>query len=247
MQLKCEADQKIDALKREFEEQSAEKDRAVAQAKHAVTQVMTEFSQLEHKHKQTSAEKQTLEQQLFAEIDLRKAIEKEVALNKALLEQERLHADNRVQEIRNIFSQETLAHKAREHTLNARVDALIEDAKQKGIEYSEQLMALKTTIVNREIEIDRAEKKSARAEKTITALHDEIASHQAQLHRANDAYAKLQSELAVTAKEVVIAREELRCLREHHQKLTRMLTRSEHTVARLRTIIARGNMADARA
>ncbi len=125
-QLKTEASEELLHLERDFLEKIGHKNEELAKAQRALDAVMIEFHEAQSEISKKTASLSAMEEQLAAEIEVRRAAEREVQSSKALGEQERRAHETLLKEIKEIHKEELLKHQSREAERLQHQDVLIE-------------------------------------------------------------------------------------------------------------------------
>lgn len=237
-QLRDNTEARIEELKEEFAAQILAKEHQITEAKQALDNVIAEYGALEQKFSSTNLENRTLQQQMAAEIDLRRAMEKECQLTKSLAHTERQHAEQRIAELKAVFADETSQSRMREDALIREHGMLVKDLADRmqalGHEYSERLMQIKLALHNQEIKAEQAENKLAQVIDAQRALHDDLRAAKEAARRAQEE-ALRQKTIAATKDAQLLEKKH-----EHHQllqklaHLSRRQRQAELTIARLR-------------
>lgn len=242
-QLNGEASLRIERLEQEFTRRIEEKDQEVSQIKGALDAVMVEFSEAQRQLNSKSHHIKSLEEQLSAEIDIRKAQEKEIALNKVILTQERTVFEARLFELKSVFDGQICHWQAREHDLLSRseqkITELSEQVRTLGHEYSDRLMELKTTLTNQEIITRQMEKKLLEARQDLQQEKDKNCALTKQMARFEQDIIKFRSEFSAKDGEVERVKAERDAWLGNARHMGICLKKSELTVARLRAIALR--------
>lgn len=142
--LQNESNRRIDLLKEEHRQELFLRDEQVRLSKEAIDSLMAEFNSLKESLKRMTTELEERSAEYLAEIEVRKALERENALQKTLAEQQIRARDELLKEIKEIHEKEVLK-------MSSRIDAMAEEKKLLGQEYSEKLTAQKIDLYNQEI------------------------------------------------------------------------------------------------
>lgn len=242
-QLKNDADEAIEKVTADFNKTLAERDASIKEAHDAINKVMAEFSDLEREKSQVVARAQALDAQLQAEIDVRRALERELQLKKIEATHLVQAHEKLVSELKAVYLKESSDAKLREQ--EARLSStnairVLEDEKRAlGYEYSEKLNEVKTELYNQKIQTQKSDEKFLEAQQEVRQLRDKLA---ALVEKNNE----LISEINHVEKSAGETKERLMLLQMDHVRLTEKYVRSEHaqrkattTIARLRAVMSR--------
>lgn len=241
--LQNEAGEQIAKLKEEFEEQRKIQEDETARAKAALDQVMVEFSALNDERKKNAANILSLEEQLSAEIEIRKSVEREFMLEKTLRIQQTSAHEVLLKELKAAHEQEISKARVREQEQNNNSlmerEKLREEKKQLGHEYSERLNEVRTALYNQEIVNQQQEKKVARLVEEINKYAVENEDRLQQVLALKQENARLSETIVLNLKDVAMLKQVEKNLHAEIKTLRLALKRSEITTARMRAIINR--------
>ena len=243
-QLRDSTESKISALNEEFTQKLAEKEQELSQSKQALENVLVEFANIEQKLSHRNEELKNTSSQLNAEIDVRRALEKELQIQKSLHLKDLACAEDRVSELKGIFAQELgeLTRRAAEQNLSyeRQTKDLVAKIETLGHEYSDSLMAVKLALLNQEILTKQQEEKLVRAQEKMQALHVELKTLRNDLAHASGEEIRLRATLAERINDIGTATLQAKLLREQNKLVERRLKKAEITIARLRASFTQG-------
>lgn len=243
-----EAQEHIEALKREFSEELQLKNGEIAQVKEDLSAVVEEFSSLQHEFSKLAQENKVLKEQLIAEIEVRKSVEKELSISKANAAQMlRSHEQIMVEFHKNQAL--TIEHikgafGVIEKSLRAHIEEMEREKKRLGQEFSEELNRVKLEKYNLDLaakelqgrcaqlneELLFTEQKNINHETKFKSVLDDCLKWQKNAEELNFRFANAQKQLLLNTKQ---------CRMSEREVLKRDLL-----VARLRALIAyNGGMA----
>jgi hypothetical protein len=230
--------EQIKELKDQYEQQAAQKDEQIDIIKQSLNKVVLEFGELECDLKRVQHEKLEVQEQLFAEVELRKAGERELALIKTRYEQELKAHEVLIREIKVIHEQHLAsltAEKQHDKQLaEQQIEALIDDKKQLGHQFSEQLNELKMELYNKDIVTKNLSNKVAEFSSQVEGLLARIQSQQQILDALQQEKINMVMALKEEAFRLTMMREEQQLTAVAMKGLNVALKKAEITVARLR-------------
>jgi chromosome segregation ATPase len=241
--LKSEANDRIAHLEEELANKLKQKEEELNKTKNALDQVMTEYNGLKKELGLLKQERKSFEEQLLAEIDIRKASEHELIMQKTLNAQiEKAHG-LLVNEIK-IFHEEQLKQlnifaNEKEKKAKDAFDKLIEEKKQLGHEYSEKLNELKVTIHNKDILLKQLEKEIIDYDNKIEELTSLLNTKENHLDLLTKENVKIQSTLCEHKTEIRLIKKAEQDKNLELKNLLIDLKKSQIMVARMRVCIAR--------
>jgi len=241
-QLKAEALEESHRLKEECQQLLKEKDEEVLKAKTALDAIMVEFNDIHQRYSEQNAAVLSLKSQLAAETEVRRAAEREVALNRSLREQEIAAHNTLMNEIKTLHAQQLTsldsAHKARVQQQESMIDKLAQEKKDLGAEFSDKLNEVRTLSYNQEIKIKLLESKlvdaQTDAKKLSTTVIDkgnEVDALKLMQARSIEALQSKTKELALLSEK--IGEHDLKC-----KELNNALKKAQVTIARLRAMLS---------
>ena len=194
------------SLQQEFENKIKDKDYELEKAKKALDAVMVEFTALQNRHTEQASLIKSLEQQRDAEIEIRRASEKDAALAKTKADQERAFHATLLHEIKAAHQNEIThldhTYKEADGNYNALLHKLLEEKKQLGFEFSDKLMEIKTALYNQDVKVKYLENSlmDSQGECNKLALNlskkiDEIVTIKLELTRLTEDQARKDSKL----------------------------------------------------
>lgn len=240
-QLKLEAAQEIERLQRDFDDKLKEKDNIIASSKDALERLMMEFSTIQKDVAEKTAKIAVLDEQLLAEVEVRKVTERELAQLSVLHKQEQAANSLLLNEIKAVFSQEMTKAHAREQDLQNRFDEKVQQLNQEkinlGHSYSDQLNEYKTRLYNQQILCKQLEDNYAQLLQEKEAANNNVLQKSQSLALLQQKNNELSLALASLAKQLQLAKTEQQTLITEVKTLKLAYKRAELTIARLRAII----------
>lgn len=236
--LQADTHEQINSLKEEFTTELSLKDDHIIKLKTDLSKLVEEFSKAEQEILRLSKDLNERNAQLEAEIAVRKAAERELLAEKkekheclkaqaqVLLETKEAH-QSLILEIKALFSQA-------EEELKQKLQVIEQEKKELGHQFSEQLNELRFKEYNQK--------------QNITILNEAIeklkAKDDEQTNINNQLKTKLESaktrESSLTAS-IALLKADLEERKQRQIKEHNALRKREHTIARLRAMLARGD------
>lgn len=223
--------QQINELRLKHEQEMVLKDEEISFVKQSLGKVVAEFGDLDRELKRVVAENKELTQQLAAEIEIRKAAERELAVMKIRAEHVHTAHEAMLKEIKSAHDRHVASLQEEKHAMAHKYEqdifALKDDKKQMGHEFSEQVTMLKLDIHNKEIVYANLSNKMAEIISDKNKLHDAIET----LTQENQA---LGGAFAQKCLEQTLMQQALDDKVSELKRINWMLKKAEITVARLR-------------
>ncbi len=237
-QLKDSTENRIDALKEGFAVELAEKENALAQSKEALSQVLAEFAVLEQKYATVTVENRGFQQQLTAEIEVRRALEKEMRLQKSLHDNDKNHFEARLLDMQTAFAAELerlkLHHDETEQRYQRELALQKEQLSKMGREYSEHLMEVKLSLRNQEMLMHQYEGKAKAAIENLRIREIELRKLNERLIKEQGMVEKHHAIMRMKDDEITVLKVEYQAMKEAHSQSRRRERRADVTIARLR-------------
>ncbi|HXW52738.1 MAG TPA: hypothetical protein VEL47_01405 [Myxococcota bacterium] len=241
--LKTEALEELNLVKQDFLEKIRNRDEELAKAKRAMEAVMMEFSEIQSQLLAKASSLKTLDQQLAAEIEMRKASEREITNLRNLREQEKSAQENLLKEVKDLHINEMEKHRSLEtlrfQQQNSLIEKLIEEKKQLGVEFSEKLNELKTLNYNQDVRMKLLEANLANLQADKNQTAQVLAEKDQEIATLKEIAAGAALSVTMTTQEMSLLRERATTQSAELEKITNINKRSLVTIARLRAVLAR--------
>lgn len=240
--IQSETQEEIEKLQLKFNEELLAKDEEIGQCKKDMLALMNEFSSLQQEYSLLGQNNKELLEQHAVEVEIRKAIEKDLSLLKSLHAQA-LHSHEQVmaefyknqsytlEQIKTAFSSTELS-------LKMNIAEIEKEKKQLGQEYSEQLNVIRIEKYNKEIIIKDLENKNSHLNDTLLFSQQKIAELESKFKTVledvlmwRNNTEMLQMQLERTQSELCLSSSKL-------EFLSREILKRDVIIARLRVLLA---------
>jgi hypothetical protein len=240
-QLKLETSEEISQLKQDFDHDLALKEQEIFNTKKALDGVMVEFNQLRHTLDEKNLSLRSLEEKLLAEIEVRKASERELLMVKSLREQERLASEMMLKEIKDLHKKQLTQieqqEEMRQISQKDLLEKLMEEKKQLGFEYSEKLNELRTIIYNHDVINKQLKDEAVRVQQDNEHLSSLLATKNKQMDMVKDEHSKLASLYSAQQAQLILVKDQCEQKARQEKQLAHQMKKSELTIARLRAML----------
>lgn len=227
--LQSESNEKIELLKAQHAQELFEKDEEIKALKQALNALMEEMLALKNNHEAVVSELAERFKEHLSEIEVRKALEREMSLQKVLSEQQ-IHAkDGLLKEIKEAHQHEILKEKKR-------FDGLLEERKLLGQEYSEKLTEQKIASYNLEKIIKEQSQSITNLEQEIQVLREKITDRDQKITWLIGENNKMAEDLSQKSAEVLAQKAGFQVLLNDRRLLNISLKRAELEVSKLRVM-----------
>lgn len=240
--IQSETQEEIEKLKLKFSEELMAKDEEISQGKRDLLALMNEFSSLQHDYSQLGQRNKELLEQHAVEIEVRKAIEKDLSLLKsqhaqALHSHEHIMAEFYKNQSYTLEQIKT-AFFAAEQSLRMNITEIEKEKKHLGQEYSEQLNVIRLEKYNQELLVKELENKTYHLSEALLASKQKIADHETKFKTVFDDALKWRNDTEILRTTLERAQAELLLSSAKLEFLTREILKRDVVIARLRALIA---------
>lgn len=227
--LQNESLEKIEALKAEHEQELFKKEEELELQKKAIDSLMEEYQAQKRGMEQISAELQVKSLEHMAEVEIRKALEREIELEKTLNKQVLLGKAEVLRELKD-------AHTLEIAKINKRIDDLLSEKKLLGQEYSEQLTAQKIALYNQEALTKEQAKIASVFEQELMILREKILERDSKITWLMNENNKMADLIRQKSAELLAQKAGFDLALSGQRNLVNSLKRAELEVAKLRVM-----------
>jgi hypothetical protein len=231
--LQSETDQKVAKLQQEHELELLKKDEELIFSKKALDSLMEEYSLVQKKLDDHIILLEAKTAQYLAEIEVRKALERENTLNKALAAQQLQTQENLLAELKRAHYEENLRAQNRE-------SELLNELKRMGQEYSENITTQKIAIYNQEQANIELLNETSRLENEILAAKEKLVDKDKKISWLMNENNQMADKISEKSAELLVKKTSLDILAADRKTLNISLKRAEIEVAKLRIMAKAG-------
>lgn len=231
--LQNETDQKVANLQHEHELELLKKDEELIFSKKALDSLMEEYALVQKKLDDHIILLEAKTAQYLAEIEVRKALEREIALNKALAAQQLQTQENLLAELKRAHYEENLRAQNRE-------SELLNELKRMGQEYSENITTQKIAIYNQEQANIELLNETSRLENEILAAKEKLLDKDKKIAWLMGENNQMADKISEKSAELLVKKTSLDILAADRKTLNISLKRAEIEVAKLRIMAKAG-------
>lgn len=231
--LQSETDQKVAKLQQEHELELLKKDEELIFSKKALDSLMEEYSLVQKKLDDHIILLEAKTAQYLAEIEVRKALEREITLNKALAAQQLQTQENLLAELKRAHYEENLRAQNRE-------SELLNELKRMGQEYSENITTQKIAIYNQEQANIELLNETSRLENEILAAKEKLVDKDKKISWLMNENNQMADKISEKSAELLVKKTSLDILAADRKTLNISLKRAEIEVAKLRIMAKAG-------
>jgi chromosome segregation ATPase len=237
-QLRNETADKIENLQNGFQEQLTKKDIEITKIKKDLDDLMAEYNRVQREFDTARKEGQKLNECLRAEIDIRKASEKELMQNQALQKKENQAHQVLIDEIKSLHKDEIALllarHNESETQAKMQIDHMLEEKKQLGFEFSERLNEIRMSLYNSEQINKQLKKTIAEQVSQLNSFEEKIVIKIKQEKIIKKENMDLKENLAKISIELKILNENRQEVILENKRLLIEIKKAQLTIARLR-------------
>lgn len=224
-----ESNKKVELLNEEHQQELLKKDEELKLTKEAVSNLMEEYRALCQKLEETTISLNRKSAEHLSEIEVRKALERELSLIKLLSDQQMRAKDELISELKNAHGLEIVA-------CERRYNELLEERKRLGQEYSDQLTAQKISFKNQEILTKEQEKKVLDIELELKALREKNSDKDRKISWLIEENNRMADTIGQKSTELLAHKASFDLAISDRKHLSICLKRAEFEVAKLRAM-----------
>jgi len=231
--LLAEAEEKMDAQRKDFEIKLCEKQQELEIKQRDLSQVINELGHTNTEYNKTQSELKEHKQLLEAEIEVRKALERELAYSKS--EHQKVTHELKAAH-QSMLEQITHIYLNEEKNRQAQIERLETEKKQLGFEFSEKITEVKTNTYAQALTIKNLQADFAQQEIIVAEKTQFIKSQENKLKIMLEEFMAIKNTNHVLTAKIELLEATQVAIRREYRNMNITNKKNEITIARLRAI-----------